>query len=225
MQTATVALEQYLDDFSVLLKKIDLTEVETLVNLLTGAYKNDRFVFIIGNGGSGANASHLCQDLGKGTLHNFDKQKRLRVMSLTDNTPCILAYGNDLGYDRIFVEQLKNFAEPGAVLLAISGSGNSPNILKAVDWANTNGLTTVGITGYDGGKLKKMCHHSLHVPSLNMGAVEAVHAVVFHYLVETLRIRFRTVEDGQRGGLPLSRRGLLRTVQERSGGGKPLYRG
>jgi D-sedoheptulose 7-phosphate isomerase len=196
MQTVTVGLEQYLDDFSALLKKVDLTEVETLVNLLTESYRNDRFVFIIGNGGSGANASHLCQDLGKGTLHDFEKQKRLRVMSLTDNTPYILAYGNDLGYDRIFVEQLKNFGRPGAVLLAISGSGNSPNILKAVEWANANGLTTVGITGYDGGKLKKMCHQSLHVPSFNMGAVEAVHAVVFHYLVEALCVRFRAVAEG-----------------------------
>lgn len=197
MQIATVALEQYLDDFSALLKKVDLTEVETLVNLLTEAYKNDRFVFIIGNGGSGANASHLCQDLGKGTLHDFDEQKRLKVMSLTDNTPCILAYGNDLGYDRIFVEQLKNFAHPGAILLAISGSGNSPNILKAVEWANTNRLTTVGITGYDGGKLKKMCHHSLHVPSFNMGVVEAVHVVIFHYLLDTLYERFKTVAETQ----------------------------
>jgi D-sedoheptulose 7-phosphate isomerase len=224
MRTTTVVFRQYLDDFSALLNKVDLTEVETLVNLLTDVYRSDRFVFIIGNGGSGANASHLCQDLGKGTLHNFDKQKRLRVMSLTDNMPYILAYGNDLGYDRIFVEQLKNFAHPGAVLLAISGSGNSPNILKAVEWANTNGLTTVGITGYDGGKLKKMCHHSLHVPSFNMGAVEAVHAVVFHYLVEALCIRFRTIADGRHGDFPLSRRGLLRTVQGRSGRGKPLYR-
>jgi len=223
MQTATLGLEQYLDDFSALLKKVDLTEVETLLNLLTHAYRNDRFVFIIGNGGSGANASHLCQDLGKGTLHNFEKQKRLRVMSLTDNTPYILAYGNDLGYDRIFVEQLKNFAQPGAVLLAISGSGNSPNILKAVEWADTHGLTTVGITGYDGGKLKKMCHHSLHVPSFNMGAVEAVHAVLFHYLVEVLCVRFRAAE-GRRGGFPLSRRGLSRTVQDRRERSKPLYR-
>jgi len=188
-----VPLEQYLDNFSALLKKVDFTEVEALVNLLTEAYKNDRFVFIIGNGGSGANASHLCQDLGKGTLHDFDKQKRLRVMSLTDNTPYILAYGNDLGYDRIFVEQLKNFAEPAAVLLAISGSGNSPNVLKAVEWANANGLTTTGITGYDGGKLKKMCHYSLHVPSFNMGVVEAVHVVIFHYLLDTLYERFKTL--------------------------------
>ena len=195
MQTVTAGLEPYLQDFSSLLKKVDLTEVETLVNLLTEAYKNDRFVFIIGNGGSGANASHFCQDLGKGTLHDFDKQKRLRVMSLTDNTPYILAYGNDLGYDRIFVEQLKNFAHPGAVLLAISGSGNSPNVLNAVEWANANGLTTVGITGYDGGKLKKMCFHSVHVPSLNMGAVEAAHAVIFHYLVDTLHERFKTLAE------------------------------
>src|SRR5215470_4298818 len=121
MRTSTVVFKQYLQDFSALLNKIDFLEVETLVNLLTDSYRNDRFVFIIGNGGSGANASHLSQDLGKGTLHDFDKQKRLRVMSLTDNTPYILAYGNDLGYDRIFVEQLKNFAEPAAVLLAISG--------------------------------------------------------------------------------------------------------
>jgi len=195
MQTVTAGLEPYLQDFSSLLKKVDLTEVETLVNLLTEAYKNDRFVFIIGNGGSGANASHFCQDLGKGTLHDFDKQKRLRVMSLTDNTPYILAYGNDLGYDRIFVEQLKNFAHPGAVLLAISGSGNSPNVLNAVEWANANGLTTVGITGYDGGKLKKMCFHSVHVPSLNMGSVEAAHAVIFHYLVDTLHERFKTLAE------------------------------
>jgi D-sedoheptulose 7-phosphate isomerase len=196
MQTATVGLEEYLDDFSELLNKIDVAEVEILVKLLTDAYTNDRFVFIIGNGGSGANASHLCQDLGKGTLHDFDKQKRLRVMSLTDNTPYILAYGNDLGYDRIFVEQLKNFAQPGAILLAISGSGNSPNILRAVEWANANDLITVGIIGYDGGKLKKMCHHSVHVPSFNMGAVEAVHSVIFHYLVEALCVRFMAVAEG-----------------------------
>lgn len=195
MRTPTVVFKQYLQDFSALLNKIDFLEVETLVNLLTDAYRNDRFVFIIGNGGSGANASHLCQDLGKGTLHNFDKQKRFKVMSLTDNVPYILAYGNDLGYDRIFVEQLKNFARPGAVLIAISGSGNSPNILKAVEWANANGLKTVGITGYDGGKLKQICYRSLHVPSFNMGVVEAVHAVIFHYLLDTLYERFKAVAE------------------------------
>lgn len=193
MQTAPAGLGPYLDDFSALLKKVDPKEVETLVDLIADAYKNDRFVFIIGNGGSGANASHLCEDLGKGTLHNFDTQKRLKVMSLTDNTPYILAYGNDLGYDRIFVEQLKNFAQPGALLISLSGSGNSANVLKAVEWANANGLKTVGITGYDGGKLRKMCHHNVHVPSHNMGAVESVHLVLFHYLLDTLYEKFKPV--------------------------------
>jgi len=194
MQTAAPAgLGTYLDDFSALLKKVDPKEVETLVALIADAYRDNQFVFIIGNGGSGANASHLCEDLGKGTLHNFDTQKRLKVMSLTDNTPYILAYGNDLGYDRVFVEQLKNFAQPGALLLSISGSGNSANVLKAVEWANANGLKTVGITGYDGGKLRKMCHHGVHVPSHNMGAVESVHMVLFHYLLDTLYEKFKTV--------------------------------
>ena len=193
MQSAPASLGQYLDDFSALLKKVDQKEVDALVDLLTEAYRNDRFIFIIGNGGSGANASHLCEDLGKGTLHDFEKQKRLKVMSLTDNTPYILAYGNDLGYDRVFVEQLKNFAQPGALLLSISGSGNSANVLKAVEWANANGLKTVGITGYDGGKLRKLCHLGVHVPSHNMGAVESVHLVIFHYLLDCLYERFKTV--------------------------------
>jgi D-sedoheptulose 7-phosphate isomerase len=189
---APVSLDRYLADFTSLLKKVDAKEVETLVDLLAEAYQKDRFVFIIGNGGSGANASHLCEDLGKGTLHNFESQKRLKVMSLTDNTPYILAYGNDLGYDRIFVEQLKNFAQPGSLLLSISGSGNSANVLKAVEWANAHGLVTIGITGYDGGKLRKMVKHNVHVPSHNMGAVESVHLVLFHYLLDTLYERFKT---------------------------------
>ena len=194
MQTSAPAgLGAYLDDFSTLMKKVDPKEVDTLVDLIADAYKNNQFVFIIGNGGSGANASHLCEDLGKGTLHNFETQKRLKVMSLTDNTPYILAYGNDLGYDRVFVEQLKNFAQPGALLISISGSGNSANVLKAVEWANANGLKTVGITGYDGGKLRKLCHHGVHVPSHNMGAVESVHMVIFHYLLDTLYERFKPV--------------------------------
>ncbi len=187
-----MALATYLDDFSALLKKVDPKEVQSLVDALAEAYRNDRFVFIVGNGGSGANASHFCEDLGKGTLHDFEKQKRLKVMSLTDNTPYILAWANDTGYDRVFVEQLKNFAQPGALLVSISGSGNSPNVLKAVEWANANGLKTFGITGYDGGKLRKACHQNLHVPSHNMGVVESVHIVVFHYVLDTLYEKFKS---------------------------------
>ena len=135
---------------------------------------------------AGANASHLCEDLAKCTLRDFENQKRLKVLSLTDNTPAILAWGNDEGYDRIFVEQLKNFASPGDLLLAISGSGNSPNILKAVEWSNSHGLITVGITGFGGGKLRTLAHHSLHAAVDDMGIAESSHQVVFHWIIDDL---------------------------------------
>jgi D-sedoheptulose 7-phosphate isomerase len=172
------------------IQSVDLEQVEGVSRIIEGAYRAGRFVFIIGNGGSGANASHLSEDLAKCTLRDFESQKRLKVLSLTDNTAGIMAWANDEGYDRIFVEQLKNLASPGDVLLAISGSGNSPNILKAVEWANAYGLTTIGITGFDGGKLKAMNHHNLHAGVDDMGIVESLHMVVFHWIIDDLNRRF-----------------------------------
>jgi len=191
--TDWTGLDHYLGDFQKLLGQVDRKQVETMVDLVTEAYVNEKTVFIIGNGGSGANASHLCEDLGKGTLHDFEKQRRLRVMSLTDNTPYILAWGNDTAYDRIFVEQLKNFVEKGAVLIAISGSGNSPNVISCIEYANAHGMKTLGVTGYDGGKLKKIAHHNVHVPSFNMGMVESVHSTLFHYLLDILYHKFKAL--------------------------------
>jgi D-sedoheptulose 7-phosphate isomerase len=105
-----------------------------------------------------------------------------------------MAWANDEGYDRIFVEQLKNLASPGDLLLAISGSGNSPNILKAVAWANEHGLTTVGITGFSGGKLRSLAHHSLHAAIDDMGMAESLHQVVFHWVIDDLYRRFSAKE-------------------------------
>ena len=139
----------YVTKIAEMTQLVNGTEVKALVEAIADAYENERMVFIAGNGGSGANASHLCEDLGKGTLSDFERQKRLKVISLTNNTPYILAWANDEGYERVFVEQLKNFAQPGALLIAISGSGNSPNILAAIDWANRHGLRTFGMTGFD----------------------------------------------------------------------------
>jgi D-sedoheptulose 7-phosphate isomerase len=187
-----MSLAKYTDDFTAVLRQVDPQEVQQLVTLLDEAYRKDRFVFFAGNGGSGANASHMCEDLGKGTLTDFENQKRLKVLSLTDNTPYIMAWANDTSYDRIFVEQLKNLAQPGSLLVGISGSGNSPNVLQAVEYANAHGMTTVGMTGYDGGRLGKLARHRLHVPSFNMGVVEAVHGVIFHYILDTLRERFKS---------------------------------
>ena len=177
---------RYQSEISDLMGHVDPAEVEALIGALAHAYREGRFVFICGNGGSGANASHLCEDLGKGTLGDFEGQKRLKVISLTDNTPYILAWANDQGYERIFVEQLKNLAQPGALLIAISGSGNSANVLRAVEYANTNGMHTFGITGFDGGRLRRIANRCLHVPSDDMGMVEAVHGVIFHHLIDVL---------------------------------------
>ena len=136
----------FLDKVCEELARIDPAEVKTLADAIFHCYEHGKTVYLCGNGGSGSNCSHFCEDLGKGTLRredfDNDKKKRLRVNSLTDNTPYILAWGNDEGFDRVFVEQLKNLAQPGDLLIAISGSGNSPNVLKAVEWANQHGMTT-----------------------------------------------------------------------------------
>jgi D-sedoheptulose 7-phosphate isomerase len=184
MLGATLGAKDYLDRICREIQRLDLTQIEAFSVLLEEAYHAGKFVFIIGNGGSGANASHLCEDLCKCTLRDFENQKRLRVLSLTDNTAGIMAWANDEGYDRIFVEQLKNLASPGDYLVAISGSGNSPNILKAVDWANTHGMTTLGFTGFGGGKLKSLAHHNIHAGIDDMGIVESLHQVVFHWVID-----------------------------------------
>jgi len=192
MLGATLGAKDYLERVCEEIRKLDLTQVEALSDLIEERYHAGRFVFVIGNGGSGANASHLCEDLAKCTLRDFERQKRLKVLSLTDNTPWIMAIANDISYQGIFSEQLKSLASPSDLLLAISGSGNSPNILGAVTWANDNGLTTVGITGFKGGKLKSLAHHNFHVAIDDMGVVESVHQVVFHWVIDDLYRRFST---------------------------------
>ncbi len=186
----TLGAKDYLDRVCREIQNLDVAQMEAVSQLIEDAYHAGRFVFIIGNGGSGANASHLSEDLAKCTLRDFENQKRLKVLSLTDNTAGIMAWGNDEGYDRIFIEQLKNLASPGDLLLAISGSGNSPNILKAVEWSNKNGMTTVGFTGFTGGKLQKMAHHNLHSGVDDMGLVESIHQVAFHWIIDDLNRRF-----------------------------------
>ena len=178
-------------------EELDLGSIESLGRQIYAAWLGGHFVFICGNGGSGANASHFCEDLGKSSLDpadfNNEEMPRLKVLSLTDNTPYILAWGNDEGFERIFVEQLKNFASPGDMLISISGSGNSPNVLRAVEWANNHELTTWGITGFDGGQLQKLADHNLHVPSDDMGLVESVHLVAFHWVLDDVYARINSV--------------------------------
>jgi D-sedoheptulose 7-phosphate isomerase len=190
MLGATLGAREYLDRVCEEIQRLDKGQIEQFSDLIEGAYRAGRFVFIIGNGGSGANGSHLCEDLAKCTLRDFENQKRLKVLSLTDNVPWIMAIANDINYEGIFVEQLKNLASPGDLLVAISGSGNSPNILRAVEWANREGLTTLGLTGFGGGKLKELAQYNLHAGVDDMGIVESLHQVVFHWVIDDLYRRF-----------------------------------
>jgi D-sedoheptulose 7-phosphate isomerase len=195
MLGVTLGANDYLGRVSEEIRRLDRREVENLSDLIERRWRDGRFVFIIGNGGSGANASHLCEDLAKCTLRDFHGQRRLKVLSLTDNTPWVMAVANDISYEAIFLEQLKNLAGPGDLLLAISGSGNSPNILRAVEWANAHGVDTVGITGFGGGKLKALARHNFHVPVDDMGVVESLHLVAFHWVIDDLNRRFAEASE------------------------------
>ena len=187
----------FLDRVGQELSRIDPREVKTLADAIFECYQNKRMVFLCGNGGSGSNASHFCEDLGKGTLRredfDNDAKPRLRVLSLTDNTPYILAWANDEGFERVFVEQLKNLAGPGDLLIGISGSGNSANVLRAVEWANQHGMKTFGCTGFSGGKLKQLAQLGLHVSLDDMGIVESIHLTAFHWVVDDLHRRISAV--------------------------------
>src|SRR4051794_16656811 len=193
MLGTTLNARSFLERVGQELLRINPAEVKALADAVYDCYEHDRIVFLCGNGGSGSNCSHFCEDLGKGTLRredfDNDRKKRLRVLSLTDNTPYLLAWGNDEGFERVFVEQLKNLASPGDLLVAISGSGNSPNVLRAVDWANRHGVHTFACTGFEGGKLRGMAKQCLHVPLDDMGIVETLHLAAFHWVVDDLHRR------------------------------------
>lgn len=168
----------YFNQLKSVLDTLPLDKLEEIINVLMKAYQDEKTIYVMGNGGSAANASHIVNDISKGTVN--EGKKRIRIVSLCDNIPLILAYANDCGYENIFVEQLKNLLQEGDVVIAISGSGNSPNILKAVEYATSIKAITIGLTGYDGGKLNKTADISLIVPSFSMQRVEDVHLIIGH---------------------------------------------
>ena len=186
-------LESYLRQMSDAMLRIDCGQVLDLVDRIERVYRDGRTLFLIGNGGSGANASHFCEDLGKGTLSDFERQRRLRVISLTDNTPYILAWGNDEGFERIFVEQLRNLARPGDLLVGISCSGNSPNVVRAFEWARAGGLETYAMTARSGGRLAGLADGCLRPSTDDVGDAEALHAIVLHYVIHELHERFARI--------------------------------
>ena len=172
--------DQYKQELINTVNALDTSKVEQAIEWFKEARANNRHIFLCGNGGSASTASHLACDIVKGA--SFNRKSRFRVMALTDSLPTITAYSNDVSYDIVFVEQLKNFAEPGDLVMAISGSGNSPNVLRAVEYANSIGCKTIALTGRDGGKLGPMAQLNILAPVPHMGRIEDAHMIVCHMI-------------------------------------------
>ena len=193
MKTASEFAKDYIHGLKGVLDRLPLKPVEEIIQAIEQAQKERRQVFVIGNGGSAATASHMMNDLCKGTLgHQGDAPwPRLRVIALTDNVSLMTAWANDTDYDRIFSEPLKNLAQRGDLLIAISASGNSPNIIAAVEAAKHLGVKVIGLAGFGGGKLSKMADVSFVVASDEYGPVEDAHMILDHiitgYLYEKLK--------------------------------------
>ncbi|MXW02845.1 MAG: SIS domain-containing protein [Holophagales bacterium] len=193
MLGTTLDASAYLDRLRTELARIDAAALERWADFVFDVWSRGGTLFLVGNGGSAAAASHLSVDLGKGTVATDrlrdESHRRLRVVSLTDNVPWITAVANDLDYEQVFVQQLMNAAVPGDALMAFSGSGNSPNVLAAMDWANRHDLRTFGLTGFDGGRLKELQQDGVHVDLDDMGMVESVHVCLFHWVVDDVYAR------------------------------------
>jgi D-sedoheptulose 7-phosphate isomerase len=182
--------ENYFAGLSGVLAKLDLAVVDRISSVLFEAYKAGKTAFLLGNGGSAALASHFACDLGKGTL--VDGTPRFRALALTDSVPMLTAWANDSNYADVFSQQLKNFVQSGDIVFAISGSGNSPNVLKALETGREYGAYNVGITGFQGGKMKPLCDLCLVVPSDNMQYIEDVHLVITHAVFAAVREKILT---------------------------------
>ncbi len=182
-------VSQYFDGLQQVLQEVDRDAVDRVIDLLWEAYRAGRRIFIIGNGGSAATASHMMCDLAKGCA--TEGQPLVKAMSLTDNVSVMTAVSNDIAYEKVFTEQLKVFLEAGDVVIGITASGNSPNILDAIQYAKAHGATTIGFIGFEGGKLKGMVDADVTVSSHNYGHVEDLHCILEHLVSQALRERIR----------------------------------
>src|SRR5579863_1792599 len=167
--------QRYKSDVLKALETIDLDKVNQAIGILAQARDQGRHIFVCGNGGSASTASHFACDMVKGA--SYGRSKRFRIMALTDSLPTITAYSNDVCYDCVFVEPLKNFAEPGDVVIGISSSGNSPNVLRAVEYGNSIGCRTIALSGRDGGRLGPLAQLNIQSADPHTGRIEDLHTV------------------------------------------------
>jgi D-sedoheptulose 7-phosphate isomerase len=189
-----LAVEDYFQTLSQVIPRLPYSTINQAVAAILRACEESRTVFIFGNGGSAATASHIACDLNKGTSEN-NHSRRIKVISLTDNVPLLTAWANDVSYEHVFSEQLKNFVQARDVVFAISASGNSPNVLRALETAREARAITLGISGYQGGRMKALCDLCAIVPSDNMQMIEDLHHAIAHSIFTAVRdqLRLRTV--------------------------------
>ena len=182
----------YFEHYDRVLAGLPHSKIEQVASALYDAYEAGRKILIFGNGGSAALASHFACDLGKGTAIPGNSRKRLNVLALTDNMALLTAWANDTSYDQVFAEQLRNFVQPDDIAFAISGSGNSPSVLLALQASREAGAFNIGLAGYEGGKMRRLCDLCIIVPSDNMQIIEDLHVSVSHALFTLVRHRIQT---------------------------------
>jgi D-sedoheptulose 7-phosphate isomerase len=172
--------DQYKGELLRAIDTIDTGRVGVAIEWFKEARAKGRHIFVCGNGGSASTASHFACDIVKGA--SYQRDERFKIMALTDSLATLTAYSNDVGYDCVFAEQLKNFAQPDDVVMCISGSGNSPNVVCAMEYANSVGCKTIALTGRDGGKLGPLAQLNLQVPVPHMGRIEDAHMIICHMI-------------------------------------------
>jgi phosphoheptose isomerase len=207
-------IESYVGSFGSALRALEPSDIDTVVAVLLDAYERNARVFIAGNGGSASLASHFACDLEKTASGPRPRlvRRRLRALSLNDNMAAFSAWANDEGYRVVFAEQLRSHADPGDVLIVISASGNSPNIVAALEAAAEIGLQTVALVGFEGGRALELADHSLHVGVSDYGIVEGVHGVLTHVITSCLVLALAERRDDDLGDPEALLRQYLREV-------------
>ncbi|MCQ2022956.1 D-sedoheptulose-7-phosphate isomerase [Clostridium butyricum] len=178
-------IQVYVAEVKDLLQNLNQLEVEKVIESIIDAYKNKKQIFIMGNGGSASTASHFACDLGKGTI--IEGKKRFKVMSLNDNMALITAFSNDYGYEHVFSEQLKNLVNKNDIVIAISASGNSSNIVKGIEYAKEKDAKVIAFSGFLGGKLRELADECIHIDCDNYGQIEDLHMVLCHLISQSVK--------------------------------------
>src|SRR5210317_135142 len=180
-------IEAYIDKVKDTLDRLNRKEINALIEAFHTTYQNGGTIYTFGNGGSGASASHAAGDFLKGASYGLDK--RFKMICLNDNLPSMMAIANDIGWESIFVEPLKNFLQPHDLVIGISGSGNSKNVVTALEYANEKGATTVALSGFKGGKIAQIATINVHAPVMDMEVTEDVHMVIFNIVKKQMMAR------------------------------------